>query len=330
MPRPSSPARALALIVLSLLVAAPALAAGAHGSLPTNTAALLALDCERLDRLEAPAALAGMPAPRIVLLHGSIPIVTMEPFAQFLIGMGYPEASLRDPADGSLTRSSFGASARLAGMLAWYYEHDGMRPMLVGHSQGGMLVLRTLHELAGAFNAEIPVVDPVTGDVLPRTTIRDPYTGVERPVVGIEVAFAAAIATGKLARVLLGQWTMLDKLRKVPDTALEFTGFAIAWDPIAGTLAEDEPYVATGTSRVRSVLLPSRYSHIGAPITEHLPGQPETRAFVLAWRPDAAPPPLPEGVDVRNLELAADLWYSIRHHWCTEGQRRLRAAAGGR
>src|SRR5262245_20519058 len=178
--------------------------------------------------------MAGMPAPRIVNLHGSVPIVTMEPFAEFLIGMGYPESSLRDPYDGSLTQSSFADSEKLAGALAWYYERDGMRPMLVGHSQGGMMVVRTLHELAGGFSDEVAVFDPVTRTPLSRTSIRDPYTGAQRPVVGVEVAFAAAIATGKLPRILLGQWTMLPKLRKVPDTAVEFTGFAIAWDPIAG------------------------------------------------------------------------------------------------
>ena len=28
-----------------------------------------------------------------------------------------------------------------------------------------------------------------------------------------------------------------------------------------------------------------------------------------------------ERIAARNLELAADLWYSIRRHWCIEGQR---------
>jgi len=329
-PRPSCSIRALVLVVISLVVAAPVLAAGAHGSAPVDPAALQALDCDRLDGTEASVALAGLPAPRIVLLHGSVPIVNMEPFARFLIGMGYPQDSLRDPADGSLTQSSFGDSAALAGALAWYYEHDGLRPMLIGHSQGGMLVMRTLHELAGAFATDVAVVDPATRKALPRTTIRDPYTGSERPVVGLSVSFSSAIATGKLARVLLGQWTMLEKLRRVPDSTAEFTGFAIAWDPIAGNGAEAEPYVATGGARVRNVLLPSRYSHIGAPITEHLPEQDATRAYVIAWRPDSDAPALPEGIDVRNLELAADLWYSVRHHWCSEGQRRLRAGAPAR
>ena len=79
----------------------------------------------------------------------------------------------------------------------------------------------------------------------PRTTIRDPYSHAERPVVGLQVSFAAALATGKLPRILFGQWTMIAKLRKIPDTVDEFTGFAIAWDPIAGNFATSDPYVAT-------------------------------------------------------------------------------------
>ena len=38
-----------------------------------------------------------------------------------------------------------------------------------------------------------------------------------------------------------------------------------------------------------------------------------------------SPPPLPDAADadVRNLVHAADLWHSIRVHWCREGLRRL-------
>ena len=308
MPRRNADARAFLLFVLVAVVAGRAAAA--------------ALDCNRLQGVEAQA-LAGLPAPRVVSLHGSVPVVTMEPFARFLIGMGYPEASLRDPFDGSYTHSSFTDSEALAGTLAWYYEHDGMRPMLVGHSQGGMMVMRTLYELVGAFNDAIPVVDPATRAPLARTTFRDPRTGEWRPVVGMHVAFAAAIATGTLARVLLGQWTMIPKLRKVPESALDFTGFAIAYDPIAGNGATAEPYVSLARHAVRNVMLPASYSHIGAPIMDQLAAQPATRAWIVAWRPDAPPQPMPEGADVRNLELAADLWYSIRKHWCSEGQARL-------
>jgi hypothetical protein len=302
---------------------------------------LLASAAAPADRMDTPAAGCAMPvpatgaagggalpAPRIINLAGSVPIVTMEPFAEFLIGMGYPETSLRAPHDGSLSTSSYTSSEQLAGTIAWYYERDGMRPMLIGHSQGGMLVVRTLHELAGAFQDEIQVYDPVANAVLPRTAIRDPYTHAQRPVVGLEVSFAAALATGALPRLLLGQWTMLPKLRKIPDTALDFTGFTVAWDPIAGNFGTGTPYVPLGTANVRNITLPATYSHIGLPITEHLAANPVTRAWIDAYRPDAVPPvPQEPDVDVRNLLHAADLWFSIRAHWCNEGQRR-RAAEG--
>jgi hypothetical protein len=301
---PRSLLRLRALVLLLLAATAPAYAA---------------LDCDVLAGVDA-SSLQGLPAPRIVSLHGSVPIITMEPFAEFLIGMGYPEGALRDPYDRSLTRSSFTDSEALAGSLAWYYEHDAMRPMLIGHSQGGMMVMRVLHELAGGFRDAIAVVDPATRTALPRTTIRDPYTAKQRPVVGARVAYASAIATGALPRLLLGQWTMIPKLRKVPDSAVEFTGFAIAYDPIAGNLGDPDPYVPTGSCAVRNVLLPATYSHIGAPAMEHLARQPSTRAWIVAWQPGTATP-LPADADLRNIELAADLWYSVRRHWCLEGQR---------
>ena len=39
----------------------------------------------------------------------------------------------------------------------------------------------------------------------------------------------------------------MPNLRAVPDSALEFPGFAIPFDAIAGNLGEPDPYVATGT-----------------------------------------------------------------------------------
>ena len=305
------------------------MAAAAMGASPeidaTARARFLALDCAHPADIAAMEARVGVPAPRILNLQGSVPIVTMESFAEFLMAMGYPEASLRDPHDGSLSQSSYAGSDVLAGMLAWYYERDGMRPMLIGHSQGGMLVVRTLHELAGGFQDALNVYDPVTRSAQRRTTIRDPYSHAETPVVGLKVAFAAALATGTLPRILLGQWSMLPKLRKIPDTVEEFTGFAIAWDPIAGNFATAEPYVALGSANVRNVLLPSSYSHIGLPITAHLASSPVTRAWIDNYRPDVAAAPIPgdPDVDVRNLLHAADLWFSIRRHWCAEGQRWL-------
>ena len=86
------PAFIVALVVLLIAPAAAAVRA------PETTARLLAVDCERLGEGTDRAWMESMPAPRILNLHGSVPIITMAPFAQFLIAMGYPEASLRDPA----------------------------------------------------------------------------------------------------------------------------------------------------------------------------------------------------------------------------------------
>jgi hypothetical protein len=312
------------IVALAVLLIAPAAAAVRA---PETTARLLAVDCGRLGDGADRGWMEAMPAPRILNLHGSVPIVTMAPFAQFLIDMGYPEASLRDPRDGAFTLSGFTNSEELAGTVAWYYERDGVRPMLIGHSQGGMRVIRTLYELSGEFHAEIAVFDPVARAPQPRTAIDDPVSGGKQPVVGLKVPFAAVLATGQLARVLLGQWDMIPRLRRIPDSAEAFTGFAIPWDPLAGTGPSPEPYVATGSAVVRNVVLPATYSHIGLPATEHLPGQPATRAWIDAYRPEVPLPALPPATDadVRNLIHAADLWYSIRHHWCREGQRLLRA-----
>jgi hypothetical protein len=102
---------------------------------------ILALDPEHISPAEVRDVLRHAPAPRIIGLQGSFPLITMQPFAEYLIAMGYPEARLKDPRDGSMSRNSFSDSERLAGELAWYYENEGMMPMLIGHSQGGMLAI---------------------------------------------------------------------------------------------------------------------------------------------------------------------------------------------
>jgi hypothetical protein len=193
-----------------------------------------------------------------------------------------------------------------------------MAPILIGHSQGGMLVIRTLHELAGAFHGELYVVDPATGEALPRTTIIDPHTARTRPVVGVHVAYAAALATGRLPRLVLGQWSMLSRLRTIPDTADEFTGFILPHDPIAGNLLGDTPYEAIGDSRVRSVVLPESYHHLTLPDAAHLAADPAMRAWIDAWRPQSSAAP-PTG-DTSNLVHAADIWHSVKRHWCVQAQ----------
>jgi hypothetical protein len=288
---------------------------------------ILALDPLHVSAAEVRDVLKRAPAPRIIGIQGSFPVITMEPFAQYLIAMGYPEDRLRDPRDGSMSRNSFGDSEQLAGEMAWYYESDGMMPMLIGHSQGGMLAIKVLYELNGSFHQAIPVWNPITGQPEQRTSIVDPLTGLERPVVGLKVPYVAALATGKLPRFLLGQWAMMGKLRAIPDTVEEFTGFSIEWDMIAGTPPGSEEYHADGTAQVRNVELPAATSHIRMPRTRYLTRNVATRAWIDDYNPAAALPPLPEGpeVDSANIVHAADIWYSVKKHWCIEAQQLIRA-----
>jgi len=319
---------ALAFCVAGTPLATAADASGSERPAPIDPATatrILALDCERLSGADVREVLTQAPAPRIILLQGSLGLVTMQPFGEFLVAMGYPEERIRNPRDGSMSYGSFGGSEALAGTLAWHVEREGMVPVLIGHSHGGMLVVRTLHELAGAFNQAIPVRNPLTDEALPRTTFVDPTTGEARSVVGLKVAYASAIAAGKLARLLLLEWTMLPKLRRIPDTVVDFTGFSIAFDPIAFEFGGSDPYVATGTARVRNVTLPASYSHIAIPQARHLAANPATRAWIDAYAPGADSAPLPADADTANLLHAADIWYSLRRNWCIEAQRSLRA-----
>ncbi len=289
---------------------------------------LLELDPAHIAERDVQEVLARGPAPRIINLQGSVALVSMREFAQFLIAMGYPEEQVRNPRDGSLSYSSFVPSEQLAGTLAWYYERDGMVPMLIGHSQGGMIVIKTLYDLADrSREPPIPVWNPLTDQAEARTTIRDPVSGREQPVSGLRVPYAAAIATGKLFRVLLGQWDMLDKLRAIPDSVGEFTGFLIKWDPLAGTFGDGEPYHATGSAMVRNVALPAAYSHIGIPVTLHLARNRATRRWINAYLPTSDRPAAPENLDAEttNILHAAEIWYSVKKHWCIEAQRLIRA-----
>jgi hypothetical protein len=293
--------------------------AAANPPLDAQIAARLRdLDCAHVGAADVRDVLAQAPAPRIVLLQGSVPLVTMTPFARFLIAMGYPAGRLRNPQDGAYSYSSYIDSALLAGELAFDYEQSGMMPMLIGHSQGGMLAIRVLYELAGAFHDTLRVVDDATGTPLARTSIVDPHTGRSRPVVGLHVGYAAALATGWLPRLMLGQWSMLKRLRSIPDTADEFTGFILPGDPIAGNLLGDSAYAPLGHAHVRSVVLPGSYHHLSVPRTEHLAANASIRAWIDAWTPESRAAS-PDG-DTSNLVHAADIWYSVKRQWCVQAQ----------
>ena len=94
--------------------------------------------------------------------------------SEFLVAMGYPQERVRNPRDGAFSYSSRIDSRELAGTIAWHYERDGVMPMLIGHSQGGMLAIKVLQDLAGASGAALPVWNPLRGAAEARSTIVDP------------------------------------------------------------------------------------------------------------------------------------------------------------
>ena len=96
----------------------------------------------------------------------------MESFSRFLAGMGYPPHKLKHPGDGRLSHSPYENSLQIAGLIAWYYEHEAMMPMMVGHSQGGIQLVKVLHDLAGDGVTQIAVWNPRTDAAEPRVDDR--------------------------------------------------------------------------------------------------------------------------------------------------------------
>ena len=198
---------------------------------------ILALDPEHITEHDVRATLEQGPSPQIILVHGGVygTHLLMMSFGKFLIGMGYPEAKIRDPSDSDYSQSPFGSTARLAGEIAWYYEHDGVRPMMVGHSQGGIQTVKVLYELNGAFTDKLAVWNPITDAAEGRYSIVDPLTGAERPVVGISLSYASVVGAGGIALAAPVHWDMAQRLHTIPNTVDDFTGFSIEYDFIALT-----------------------------------------------------------------------------------------------
>jgi hypothetical protein len=296
---------------------------------------ILALDPEHVTEQEIREVLSQAPAPRIINIHGGIlpHPGSMFSFSQFLVGMGYPEASIRNPKDGTCAIGYYESSEKIAGVLAWYYERQGLRPMLVGFSQGGIQVVRVLHKLAGDSVENLSVWNPLTGKSENRSEIIDPLTRRPRAVVGLQVSYASAAVAGGLARVLPNQWNMNRKLRQIPDQVEEFTGFHKGLDLLGGDYLGYGPandYKPIGNALVRNVRLPSSYGHSTIPLTRHLVKSQEIKDWINNYRPADKPADTPH-LDVKfnsnssHILWAAEIWYCIKKHWVLELQRKIRA-----
>ncbi|MEO8847225.1 MAG: hypothetical protein ABI440_01155 [Casimicrobiaceae bacterium] len=289
---------------------------------------ILALDPSHVSADDVRKTLTLGPAPRIINLHGGIfpTRLIMESFGNFLVRMGYPSAEVRDPVTRELSHSPYQSSIDLAGEIAWYYEHEGMRPMMIGHSQGGMQAVKVLYELAGKFDDRIAVFNPYAEAPEDRTTIVDPLTGAVRTTTSLVLPYVSAVGAGGVAFLLPNQWSMATRLYDIPDSVEDFTGFAIGVDLVAwdGPRTRDL-YSPLGTAHVRNVRLPAAYSHLYVVNTDHLGSEANARAWINAWTPAMTGQDPPAGVDQENIQWAADVWYSIKAHWVTEAQRFVRA-----
>jgi hypothetical protein len=295
---------------------------------PQLEARLLALDPQRVTDSDVREVLALGPTPRIVALHGGIyPVhLLMESFTRFLAGMGYPTHKLQHPGDGRRSHSPYENSLQIAGLIAWYYEHEGLMPMLVGHSQGGIQLVKVLHDLAGDGVERIAVWNPRTDAAEPRFSIVDPFSGAERPVVGLQIGYASVVASGGAALLLPNQWSMARRLRTIPDTVGEFTGYALAVDLVAWDLpGAGGRYRTAGAARVRNVELPADYSHVYVARTAHLARDLALRDWINAYAPERVPPLPADPVSSENILWAADVWFHIKKHWVLEAQKVVRA-----
>jgi pimeloyl-ACP methyl ester carboxylesterase len=303
---------------------------------PELAAKILALNPTNVSTREVQEVLRHAPAPRVVKIHGGIASVIprMVSFSEFLIGMGYPASSLTNPSDGTYSFSCYESADKIAGVIAWFYEKEGLRPMMVGHSQGGMQVVKVLQRYAQKPSARLNVWNPLTWKEENRHEIRDPLTGRMRPVVGLTLPYASSVGAGGVTRLLPNQWDMTWKLRSVPDTVEDFTGFCMQWDILGGDLlgyGSGNEFKANGKAQVRNVWLPTKYDHGYIPDTKHLVKDPKIVDWLNRYHPDGklvSHPVVDESQfdgDSSNIIWAAEGWFYIKKHWVLELQRYLRA-----
>jgi pimeloyl-ACP methyl ester carboxylesterase len=278
--------------------------------------------------------LAHAPAPRVVNIHGGLAkvIPRMVSFSEFLMGMGYPAVSLTNPSDGTYSFSCYENSEKIAGAIAWFYEKEGLRPILVGHSQGGIQVVKVLLKFSGK-SSSLHVWNPLTWEEEQRCEIVDPLTGRTEPAAGLQLPYATVVGAGGLTRILPNQWDMMFRLHTVPDSVEEFTGFCKGFDLLGGDFlgyGSENYFRSGGTAVVRNVWLPTKYRHGSIPDTKHLLDDPKMVAWINAYRPTSegvARPKLDVQFDGDSSHIlwAADVWFSIKKHWVLELQRLILA-----
>ena len=231
---------------------------------PATAARVLALNRERLSADDV-RTLGAVPAPRIMLIHGGIFPVHLADgrrSAASSSAWAIRRRASATPASATGRYSPYMDTKQLAGLVAWQYERDGMRPMMIGHSQGGMQVVKILHDLAGRSGDTLQVWNPRTWECEDRTSIVDPFTGKAQPVVGLTRGVRLRRRRGRLSPCLLpNQWDLPRHAcarSRIPSTSSRAS--SIEARPGRADRSRrplDTRYEANGKASVRNVTLPA-------------------------------------------------------------------------
>ena len=87
------------------------------------------------------------------------------------------------------------------------------------------------------------------------------------------MSYASAVGAGGAAFLLPNQWTLVGRLRTIPDTVDEFTGYWIDVDLWAWTFPGADAtrkFENSGHVNVRNVTLPATNNHVTLPVTADL------------------------------------------------------------
>ena len=261
---------------------------------------ILALDPERVTAADVRQMLAQGPTPRIMLLHGGIyPVhLSMASFGRFLVGMGYPEARIRDPCDGKLVAQPVrGRRAarrhRRVALREGRHAADADRPQ-PGRDAGGQGPARAERRLQRR-GRRVESAHRFCRRTARRSSIRSPATS--GPSSALTLSYASAVGAGGAAFLLPNQWSMLGKLRTIPDTVDEFTGYSIDARPGRGPCpasTRTRKFENGGRAKVRNVTLPAGINHITVPVTAQLAARIRRCAkWIDAYVPGTPPPPPP-------------------------------------
>ena len=208
---------------------------------------------------------------------------------------------------------------------------DVLRPACAEDGRGrptvrrGALLARALPALVGA----VPGAMGGTGDVgtahdTPALRRQIIPAALETKILSLDLANLSAHDVNEVLRY--GPAPRIVALQgSVPLVTMQpFADFLVAMGYPAPQLVDPEPYRADGSATVRTVTLPASTGHIGSSRARHLAENPVTRAWIDGYRPGGRRA-LPTGVGTTNLVHAADIWFSVRRHWCVEAQKLIHA-----